>query len=863
MLVLVICSVVTTSAHALDDELSVRINPGGPRKFLAGRWAMAEATVSNPSDRQRTMLIVVSPPGTGGRQYARQITIPAKVMFQTQWPVKLVPGLEGNLDFQFQVYPDGNDDGIIRRRSGDTGLPTYNAIISDAGYGLTGVIHSADPEHIDPEQDLVNPDAPYDLLRTMTIAGRNSNMVVSISPSDLTGQPECLDVFDQIGISAADLSVHPEVLNSVRTWVQRGGHLMLFLDRTGIDLAEALIGDAARITSVGEASVNLLRLELDPSISHASSPQRVVERTFEEPVRYMRLVTTGMTPVWTVEGWTVAGKVRVGRGQIVISCISPQVFYEKDPNETTYPFRMISSSQELVDSMFRTDVGLRISGVDRDTLAEVQAAAEARVERELAAEARGETVESSGDEQKIQFSAGRWGMLEQQAASFVGYSIPSRWTAMLISVGFLIVLVVVGAILIRREAGEHLFWVLPSVAILVALPGIIVGLQSRNVAPRTVIRTELLHAVPGVNEVVSDGVAAIYNPDPSDLDVAATEGSVLLPDANPTFQDTHRLVWTGLSTSTWQNLSQPAGIQLIPLHQVRRVARPLTATATLDRDGIVGFLDASGVGGAQEPIFASSLPQQMSVDLTSDGQFRVASGNLLEKGIFNTGAMVSDDQVMRSKVMRHVLTPVVEGLPFPSVPSIFYWADPPDSLIQIGDADTVTRQSVLVVQPVAMIPPPLEEPVTIPPILLPYDVASSETGISGYTSTTKTWNSHRNAGTTRVAFAVPAFCQPFLADEGVIQLRIHAPARMVKILVGTGQDVTEVRSLQSPVGDHEIRLSADLLKGAAETGAVQFEVQVGDIANTEDSSLFGTATADQWFVEQLSLTLRGHRTTGR
>ena len=54
-----------------NSEWKVRVNAGGISRYVAGRWGMTKAVASNAGTSIQSGLVVVTPPGSEGLQYAK------------------------------------------------------------------------------------------------------------------------------------------------------------------------------------------------------------------------------------------------------------------------------------------------------------------------------------------------------------------------------------------------------------------------------------------------------------------------------------------------------------------------------------------------------------------------------------------------------------------------------------------------------------------------------------------------------------------------------------------------------------------------------------------------------------------------
>lgn len=812
-LLVLLCCGPRVSAQAPDKApLTATLHAGGTGRFVPARWGVVKGIAVNHTDQPAPVQMVVIPPASDGLQYARTVTVPAHSSLETTWPVRVPPAVGGNIDFQYLVFPGGEDAGVIHRRPDEQMLAVFSALMPLSGKGYTGWLAtpSATSEENQPVQDL---------MRTLRYTAQHDQAVVMLQPRELDSQPEALDCLDQLAVSCSTLDQYPDVCEAIRLWNQRGGRLMLFLDRTGPAVAELLLGDALPMTVVGDTSDNTVLLEINPEYRTDSYPVRELRREFEEPVRWLRVAADAGEPIWFVDGWPVALRVTCGAGAAVVTTIAPEVFIVPREHKTDEQPR-----HELVGSMRRML----------------------------------ETAYASRPPQLLQAE-----QITRQAAEQIGYQIPSRGWAAGITLLFPVAGLAAGLWLLRRQRGEALIWLVPVLAILAAIPAVGKGLAVRGVAPTTVIQTQLVQAIPGHAQLVSDGVATVYSPDPQILPLRGEHGAIIEPPADTASRDLRRLLWTSRSTSSWSNLQQPAGINSYPLRHVRRFSAPLDARATFDVNGLTGRLTTADLTQPRDAVAASQTPDRMAVNIQADGRFQVRAADVLSPEQFFQDALLTDEKRQHAEVFAGLFRTGVRSEKFPETPSVLYWADAADSGVRIGDDAARQQQSLLVVQPIRLEAPPLNQTITIPPAWLPFrTVADAQGSFSAvFNNAQRQWdpNGREAAGNIRLQFDVPSVCLPFAAQSADVNLRIRAGSRTVTVRMGTPDNLQVVQQLNSPVGAFRFEVPADVLRNSIRDGQTWLELQVSELAASTEGEPASGEQDDAWVIERLLLTLQGQR----
>lgn len=802
-------------ASAAQPELTLRMNAGGIGRHVSGRWGMTKAMVTNEGSETQTALIVVTPAASGGLQYAKKVSVPARSTFETSWPVRLGTVDTPTSDFAYLIFPNGAEDGLIHRRKDDEFIPTYAGLIeTNPTLGLTGFLSDADEptEHID---------STLNLLRLMSYSRRMQQNVITIKPGDLSSQGECLEPLDQLTVTSSEILHYPDAIDSIRAWLQRGGRLWIRLDRTGIDAARSLLEDALPLSVVGETTANSVQLTLNPDYRQETYKTREVERTFDEPIRYMRVVQEGGEVFWTIDGWPVAMGISVGRGTVVVTTVDASAFYlpQSRTQNDAPEFRLIPSGEPMQSALFlnRQEPLLRQDSVT------------------------------------------------EQAASVIGYRIPSRFTAIGLTLCFPAVLLAVGIWLQRREQGERLILVLPVIAILVSIPAVRLGSLGRGVAPKSVIETALVQSVPGSKRLVSDGYASVFDFGSEALNISGTEGTIMEVDIDPTNRNYRRLVWTGVDSCHWEGLKQPDGIRTFSERSLETLQRPLSVTATFDENGVVGKLESGGLSETGDLIIAGISPDRMSLTLDSAGQFRGTPQDVLAVGDFSGRTWVSEQQGRRAAVYASVFENAGTVEAFPQVPSLLFWAQSNRQMLNIGDSDVRRERSLLVVHPLRMEQPKIDTRITIPSpfIALRTTLDSEGTGFSSiFDNGRRQWSKTEGSSQSFMQFQIPAVCLPFEVDTAELELFIRAGSRTVTVSAGSFESQTMVSTLFSPLGVQSISVPADLIRESCREGKLYVSLKVSDLDQSgQDNNEDVSATQnDYWEILRLGLTLTGRRT---
>ena len=795
------------------DSLFIQMRQGGIGRYRPNHWGMVRGLIGNQGDSPVTCMTVVTPDGSEGLQFARRLTLPAKVAFESNWPVYVREAqATGGIEFQYLFFPDGKDDGVIRRDANSSEIPSFHGVTQFDLLPLCGLVGDSG--------DTRDADAPvYNLMGAMRFAALNNKGVTSINSAEITADPEFLDALDQIAVTDPQLASFPQACEALRAWILRGGRLMIAADRTGPAVVEALLGDSLPMTHIGETTTNALTLEINPEYPEAQYPVRSVSREYPEPIRYLRVVPELCEKIWSVDGWPVAMTKSLGRGSVLITTISSQVFYDSSQHQDVSHAHQasITTTRRMQEVMF------------------------SRRRPQIIKESR----------------------TSSEAAALIGYRIPSRNVAFVLLGIFPVGMLITGLLLQRRAAGERLIFAVPAVAIAAAVPAALAGFQIRNVAPPTVIETVVINSSQGFTDLPADGFASVFVPSPRDLGISAENGTRLDALMDTTNSDYRRMTWEGPGNVSWGKFLQPAGLRTYAVNSTRRIAKPWRVRATLNESGLTGILPTEDGLIPEDPILAGMNRENMALDADDNGQFQGSPDQSLLSGQYFRSTLLSDDERYRTALLNSVFhpTPEDQDFVFPPEPSVLFWDQSNSEVLHFAGDDVRRQRAVLVVHPLELYPPEAGQPFLIPPQLLTYkSVANEDGGIgSSYVNLRRRWQPQESASKSMLEFQVPEACRPFVPESGELKLLIRAGSRFVTVRSGERTKMQAVSELKSPLGMQTISIPGELIRSTCLQGKLFVQIQVSDVDSEMKAGDMTGEQDDSWQIERVLLTLKGKR----
>ena len=79
------------------------------------------------------------------------------------------------------------------------------------------------------------------------------------------------------------------------------------------------------------------------------------------------------------------------------------------------------------------------------------------------------------------------------------------------------------------------------------------------------------------------------------------------------------------------------------------------------------------------------------------------------------------------------------------------------------------------------------------------------------------------------------------------------------MLSGDSDNLQEIAELASPLGTHAVTIPADLIRDSCRSGRLFLQINVSDLDASMKSDTMTGEQDDNWQIERVLLTLKGHR----
>ena len=792
------------------DEPSGNVSGGGIGRFSSGRWGLLKGSFHNPTEEDGEVTISVTPiqsqlSGDGeekkisglGNDFARTVVIPPNCQRTVSWPIYMETGQKDIFSFKILVKRGAFESSDVILNS--VGEPYRNFVSSNPNGRFAAENQQKSPGYCGLMTSREMDEPTYVRLQKLGEINRRiaekPELVLDVFAETLEGYAEGLDPLDQLIIAEPNLHKNPEACLAIRRWVQRGGRVLLLMQLSGEESSRALLADAVPFTVVDETSmvsVPLHRANMTELQKSMRQDPEIYPREFEEPIEQIRAEFENAEVVWDVDGWPAILHVPYGHGTFYISTISDRVLVEERQQGGGSNSHYHECASEIHDLFVTTDDHLFVKQED------LQQAAEARI----------------------------------------GYVIPGRIFGVVILALFVAVMAGAAWFLYRTDRAAKLVPVTLGCAVVFGLPGVIVGINARGVAPSTVVETRLGIIANGQSEFATVGVATLYNPSSQQVDVQLEKDAFIRPEGEDT-RGHKRLHWEENGAAVWRQFHQPAGAGHWVQSSVVRLDEPMRATGTLTKDGLQISLTNREQLAPEDVIVATDTPRQMAVNIEGDVLICPPDA-VLTPGNYSNNAILTEKQNLHAELFQRLFANRSPDNPFPNQPTVLFFSEslPGGFLSREGvRSETMTLMAV----PLQYDPPALGEEVQVPPIVMPFRVVPDmDGGVSvAYDAGRVAWTEQPNGGTTAVEFRIPDVAQPFQFAAADLLVRIRAGSRVVKIsavIPVAGAEATgesshkrvELHNEYSPVGDIALKLPEEVLN-ARGNGSIRIEIHVADI----------------------------------
>lgn len=808
-----------SGTESVSDAVRQESRLGVIHFFKPQVWGTKTVKLSNPTSEPVELVTGGYFDGAPMNRYTRQITLPPESDRMATIRIFPTSTEENVIQWNSLLYSADEKAGTLLRASDDFMVDAE--LLAPPPEKLTALIadlRTSDEEQL---QEAVR------LAVAARIAMDRTRRLVEMDVEDIPAEVHGLDVIEEIMLCSNRIADDPARLACLRAWVEQGGRLWIRLDQVDVATVTHLLGETVPLQFVDR--IGLIEYQLKKADQESGS-----RHEFDYPVEHVRVLADGVEVVHEVNGWPASFAKTIGRGRILFTTMgNPAWIRERtddDPQaEPEYRSDFVSNQSlvELIDQWM----------IEIDPMPLV------------------------ADD------------FEPLLATQVGYQVPARSTILSVLWLFCGALLITGLWLRRTRQPDiprsdigrqnlfgrraELMAILgPGLALMAAVPIVVLGQASRNSIPASVNVAEFVEVMPATSTLQSTGTAAIFAPDTETIDLTASQGRIVLPPPDDSTGTVRQMIQTDFGQSRWGGLNISTGLQFFRTFQNRPLDQPIRATVTFGPEGVSGFLQAGHFAEPQDVVIASRAADVLAVDMDETNHFSGGISDTLAPGVYVKGSLLTDQQVTRQNLYR-LLFQSKPASRYPRDPVLLVWMRPDDLHLACPDGFTASNCSLVAVPLDYRAAPPGTD-VMIPSPFLTYDVVVTDTGgkSTAYDQRTASWRESLQPGQTLLRVNIPDAVKPLTLKQVNIEIKLQASSYDVGILAGNRESLANVTSIRDAAGTYQLTLteSGQLQLDSDGNYHVQLDVRPGEDGAT------GVASNKAWKVDFLRLEMLGQTT---
>ncbi|MBO0696753.1 MAG: hypothetical protein J2P46_00025 [Zavarzinella sp.] len=803
-LLLVCCT--AAAGQEPDQRLGLKnLGPSGARSFLTDSWGVLGFKLTNSSGDDVEARVLTFYSADPGRQYGRDVWVPAKATLGSWSCIGPPPGptAGSTVELKSLLYDrTGGQEHLVRSPDGP---PVHSDLVRYARREPTTAL-LIDADIADGSQPPPSPEESArandvrNLVRLFRHQAQLSERVNAIPQRFLPPMAEGLDGIDHLVLASDRIRDDPAGRRTLREWLVRGGTLWVMLDLVQQETVAKLLGDALDLEVVDRVSLTHIQFRNGPGNAHRAE---VPPTDLEDPVDFVRVLAPGQQVLYTVDGCPAAFLKEVGRGRVLFTTLGARGWMRERTARDPKP-------------RYREFPGLPVALVPFDFL----------------------VSEIHPGPEREAISPDR---LHGSVAREISYSVADRGTVLWVFGALLVALAGAAVALARKGWLEHLGWLGPGLAIVAAGAFVAIGQRSRSAVPPTVAVTQIVEAVPGLDEVQAEGYLAGYQPSVAAATVGADRGGTFDLDMTGLEGRAHRRVQQDQDRWHWENLELPTGVRAGPFRKSIRTAAPVEAVGRFGPTGLEGRVNSGPFGDLEDALISAPGRHTVAVRVGPGGSFHAGPDDELHGGQLIVGGLLSDRQRARQGVYEELLA---EPQPrhVANRTLLLAWARPADLHFTLTADARMTGEALLVI-PVELDRTPPATPVTVPAAFVECRRVTSD-GRQLAVATDSPL-----ATTMGLRFRIPAPVLPLNVEGARLTLRLSAPGREVNLGALAGGQVVPVRRLTSPIGAEQIEIDPSLARPDGD-GDILLNLRIGEAEG-------GSPGRNPWRLESAGLDVRG------
>lgn len=813
----VVLLAVPTAPAQQGEDVPLRlsgVNPGGIRTNATENWGAYTFALTNFTDKDRLARVLVFFQHQPDVQYGRDVWVPAHST-RSSWllvgPTETQTA-EGRREIETLLYDrtDGQDRLILppevvgrvrgravpyRKRDPTTAIFLDDEEPEPPGYGRL-------PQPDSPREESVSFARAFRLMLGL------SDYVQRVERREIAPMPKAFDGIDHFVLASNRIAEDPVSMQTLRHWLQQGGKVWVMLDRIEPDVLAPLLGDALDFELIDRVSLTSFRIQTHPAGERMAEPPL---QEHDRPVEFARVLLPAHEQIRnSVNGWPIWFTRKVGRGEVVFTTLGYRGWVR--PRLTSEPAAAFEYAPRFP---------VPLSPLDQFAL----------------------VLQPQQEPNPFQADSFQPMLTEE-----IGYSVIGPGTVILTFGAFVLSGLGLGLALRRSRRPEVLGWLGPAAALGAAGVFVLLGESSRRSAPPTVAVGQIVDVVSGKDEAAVRGLLAVYRPASGLTEAGAEGGGFFELDMSGIEGQSRRLIVTDMDAWHWENLTLPAGVRTASFRDSVRIGEPIRASARFGPQGLEGKIS----GPFQEltdALISTPGGRNLALHLDQDGSFRAGNSDILPKGEFLTGAVLTDRQQQRQEVYRAFLNRPRTGQWQSGSNFVLAWAKPLDLPFRL-DPEAKRIGSALLVVPLQLERPAAGTSVSIPGPLLPYQRILDAGAIRPVLQSREGIDMH-------LRFQLPREVLPFQVERGRFTVKIDAPSRRVTIAGRDGSRLVSLQSADSPLDPLRVEITEERLLRLDADGGLHVNLTISDSLQGDPKVISPRQVTEKWTIDYLELEVSG------
>lgn len=292
------------SAASEQGDLHGSVSGAGIRAFVPGRWGLARATVTNPTQMPQTYRVMAHFVGRTDRQFLVDVWVPPRARREVEWPVRLMKEVhdprQASVEMRGLLLPGGGGGRTLDEQPG-------TLLIVDERRLTAMLSDGAD------EQEAI---AMVDARKELGLGRRATYATTQGSPQHPVGW----DAAAVLVLSTDQPDFDPAQRQALRQWLGKGGVLWVWSDQVDPQSMALLLGDAWGIETVDHVTLTQVEFTKRGPVSTRAEP-RLGPIQVEKPLRMARVIAPDYKTLLSVRGWPAVLERRIGEGRLIVSTL--------------------------------------------------------------------------------------------------------------------------------------------------------------------------------------------------------------------------------------------------------------------------------------------------------------------------------------------------------------------------------------------------------------------------------------------------------------------------------------------------------------------------------------------------------------